>query len=110
MFGRSDRERVCWNTSVRMEQLDAAVWEDVRGLLAEPARVEAEYRRRRDGQRPADASTADILAKLVHAAKRRITRLIDAYQDGLMDKGEFEPRIRRAREAPGAVGGRGRPR
>ena len=49
MFGRCDRERVCWNKSVRMELLDAAVWEDVRSLLAEPGRVEAEYRRRLEG-------------------------------------------------------------
>ena len=51
MFGRCDRERVCWNKSVRMELLDAAVWEDVRSLLAEPGRVEAEYRRRLEGRR-----------------------------------------------------------
>jgi site-specific DNA recombinase len=44
MFGRCDRDRVCWNKSVRMELLDAAVWEDVRSLLAEPGRVEAEGR------------------------------------------------------------------
>jgi site-specific DNA recombinase len=98
MFGRCDRERVCWNKSVRMDRIDAAVWEDVRALLAEPGRVEAEYRRRRDGQEPAGASSADALAKLLHTARRRVTRLIDAYEDGLMDKGEFEPRVRRARE------------
>jgi hypothetical protein len=35
---------------------------------------------------------------MVQAAKRRITRLIDAYEDGLMEKPEFEPRVVRARE------------
>jgi site-specific DNA recombinase len=41
MFSRCDRERVCWDKSVRMELLDAAVWEDVQGLLAEPSRAGA---------------------------------------------------------------------
>jgi site-specific DNA recombinase len=98
MFGRCDRERVCWNKSVRMELLDAAVWEDVRSLLTEPGRIEAEYRRRLEGRGPEGGPRAESIGKLVQAAKRRITRLIDAYEDGLMEKGEFEPRIARARE------------
>src|SRR5689334_6777188 len=97
MFGRCDRERVCWNKSVRMDLLDAAVWEDVRGLLAEPSRVEAEYRRRLAGRQPAGESQGEALGKMIQAAKRRISRLIDAYGDGLMEKGEFEPRVLRAR-------------
>src|SRR5262249_57953229 len=32
MFGRCDRERVCWDKAVRVDQLDAGVWEGVRGL------------------------------------------------------------------------------
>ena len=98
MFGRCDRERVCWNKSVRMELLDAAVWEDVRGLLAEPGRVEADIGVAwRAGDRRA-GPRGESIGKLVQAAKRRITRLIDAYEDGLMEKAEFEPRVIRARE------------
>jgi site-specific DNA recombinase len=98
MFGRCDRERVCWNRSVRMELLDAAVWDDVRSLLAEPGRVAAEYRRRLEGRPAPGESCGDPLGKLTQAAQHRISRLIDAYEDGLMEKGEFEPRILRARE------------
>ena len=98
MFGRCDRERVCWNKSVRMELLDAAVWDDVRALLAEPVRVETEYRRRLEGGGPKAGPCGESLGKLVQAARRRITRLIDAYEDGLMEKAEFEPRVIRARE------------
>src|SRR4051812_17691494 len=98
MFGRGDRERVCWNKSVRMEPLDSAVWEDVQGLLAEPERVEAEYRRRLEGRGPEGVPRGESVGKLVQAAKRRITRLIDAYEDGLMEKAEFESRVVRARE------------
>jgi site-specific DNA recombinase len=98
MFSRCDRERVCWNKSVRMELLDAAVWDDVRALLAEPRRVEAEYRRRLEGGGSKAGPRGESLGKLVQAAKRRITRLIDAYEDCLMEKAEFEPRVIRARE------------
>jgi site-specific DNA recombinase len=96
MFGRCDRVRVCWNRSVRMADLDAVVWDDVRALLADPARVEAEYRRRRDGQ--PSGESAEALDQLIGTAKRRVTRLIDAYEDGLMTRPEFEPRVQRARE------------
>jgi site-specific DNA recombinase len=81
-----------------MELLDAAVWEDVCGLLAEPARVKAEYRRRQEGQPSADASRVESVGKMIQAARRRIARLIDAYEEGLMEKEEFEPRVLRARE------------
>src|SRR5512135_1822633 len=97
MFSRCDRERVCWNKSVRMELLDAAVWEDVRSLLAEPGRVEAEYRRRLEVRGSEGGPRGESIGKLVQAAQRRITRLIDAYEDGLMEKAEFEPRVVRAR-------------
>jgi site-specific DNA recombinase len=98
MFSRCDRERVCWNKSVRMELLDAAVWDDVRSLLAEPGRVEAEYRRRLEGRGSEAGPRGESLGKLVQATKRRITRLIDAYEDGLTEKAEFELRVVRARE------------
>ena len=98
MFGRCDHERVCWNKSVRMDMLDTVVWEDVRVLLAEPGRIEAEYRRRVEGAERATGSQADALGRMIQAARRRIARLIDAYEDGLMNKTEFEPRILRARE------------
>ena len=38
------------------------------------------------------------LSKLVSNVKKMISRLIDAYGDGLLDKSEFEPRISAARE------------
>lgn len=95
MFSRCERERVCWNKSVRMGELDAAVWDDVRGVLTDPGRIEAEYRRRCDGGPTTPGESPD---RLVEAARRRVERLVDAYEDGLLGKAEFEPRIRAARE------------
>jgi site-specific DNA recombinase len=91
-------QRLCWNKQVRTDVLDAAVWEDVRHLLSEPERVRAEYQRRR--QRPETGADREVkqINKMIANVKKMISRLIDAYGEGLLDKSEFEPRILAARE------------
>src|SRR5512142_2486259 len=78
--------------------LDAAVWEDVRRLLSEPERVRKEYERRFEGSETGPNQEVQHLGKLVSNVKKMISRLIDAYGDGLLDRSEFEPRISAARE------------
>jgi site-specific DNA recombinase len=95
---RSGGQRLCWNKAVRTDFLDAAVWEDVRGLLSEPERIRAEYQRRHQRKKPGSDREADQLTKLVSQVKKTISRLIDAYGDGLLEKSEFEPRVSAARE------------
>jgi site-specific DNA recombinase len=91
--------RVCVNRQVRQDLLDRAVWDDVRSLLAEPGRVERELHRRLDPDgddtRPQQGKT---LAAQIDKLRRGIARLIDAYGEGLVDKLEFEPRIKSAKE------------
>ena len=91
-------QRLCWNKQVRTDVLDAAVWEDVRHLLSEPERVRAEYERRLQGPEAGPNQEVEHLNKLINNVKKMISRLIDAYGDGLLDKSEFEPRISAARE------------
>ena len=95
-------ERVCTNTQVRTDRLDAAVWAEVRGLLEEPQRLADEYRRRLDAPHP---ETADRAATATQLAKLRqgLARLIDSYAEGLIEKSEFEPRIGRLRQRIGAL-------
>ena len=38
------------------------------------------------------------MIKLINHVRKTISRLIDAYGDGLLDKSEFEPRVTAARE------------
>src|SRR6516164_1902924 len=109
-------QRLCWNKQVRTDMLDAAVWEDVRRLLSEPERVRKEYERRLQGSETGPNREVQHLDKMVSNVKQMISRLIDAYGDGLLDKSEFEPRISAARERLGQTGGgispadqRGRP-
>jgi site-specific DNA recombinase len=91
-------ERLCWNKQVRTDILDAAVWEDVRRLLSEPERIRAEYERRRRGRETGPGREVEHLRKMIANVKRLISRLIDAYGEGLLEKSEFEPRISAARQ------------
>ena len=91
-------QRLCWNKQIRTDTLDAAVWEDVRRLLSEPERVRTEYERRLHGPETGSNREVKRLNNMIANLKKMISRLIDAYGDGLLDKSDFEPRILAARE------------
>jgi site-specific DNA recombinase len=91
--------RVCPNKQVRQDLLDQAVWSDVRCLLAEPGRIEQELHRRLDPDRgDPQQQMRQKLSAQIDKLRRGIARLIDAYGEGLVDKSEFEPRIKSAKE------------
>jgi site-specific DNA recombinase len=70
----------------------------VAALLAEPHRIEEEYKRRLNiGNEAKDAPCQRKLQIQMSRVQRQISKLIDAYSDGLIEKGESEPRIRDAR-------------
>ena len=89
---------LCWNKQIRTDILDASVWEDVSRLLSEPERVRAEYERRLQRTGADQSHELEHINKLIKNSKKLISRLIDAYGDGLLDKSEFEPRILAAKE------------
>jgi site-specific DNA recombinase len=89
---------ICGNKLLNRGRIDAAVWEDVRGLLLDPTRLAAEHRRRLEGPAEPDDPKATSATRKVAAVRRSLERLIDSYQDGYLEKEEFEPRIRGLRE------------
>ena len=92
-------QRICHNKPVRADLLEAAVWEDVCSLLNEPERIEQEYQRRLDERKDGRRShSLTDLAAIIQRVRRAMARLIDAYGDGLLERTEFEPRIRNARD------------
>jgi len=91
-------QRVCRNTPCRADLLDEAVWQDVAALLADPERVRQEYERRGRGERKQAGRPSERLERLLTKVRRGITRLIDAYQEGFLEREEFEPRMRAAKE------------
>jgi site-specific DNA recombinase len=96
---RCGGQRLCDNPPVRTDVLDAAVWEDVSALLKEPERMRQEYQRRlKPDESSGTARGAVDLSQVTRQVQRAIARLIDAYEAGLLDRAEFEPRIRAARD------------
>jgi site-specific DNA recombinase len=90
-------QRVCDNKQVRTDLLEEAVWEDVCSLLHDPERVSAEFERRLERGEPSMLEVQQLEGQL-QKVRRAITRLIDAYEDGLLNKAEFEPRIKSSKQ------------
>ena len=67
-------------------------------MLSEPERIRVAYERRRRETKPDGAREVDQVTKLIMQVKKSISRLIDAYEEGLLEQSEFEPRISMARE------------
>jgi site-specific DNA recombinase len=94
-FGGGDR--LCDNRQVKTDRLEQAVWEDVSSLLSDPARLKQEYERRVLGTPSTNRSDWDQKHARLQKAKQAVARLIDAFASGLLEPGEFEPRIKEAR-------------
>jgi site-specific DNA recombinase len=91
-------QRICSNTQVRTDLLEVAVWTEVRTLLENPQRMEQEYRRRQQEPTNAKQLNLDNLEAQISKLRQGIGRLIDSYTEGLIDKGEFEPRLTRLKQ------------
>ena len=93
---RHDGDRRCTNASVS-GRVEKAVWSDVCALLQDPERLRREFEARL--HKPAhESAEVSRLEQALAQHKRRLTRLIDAYENGWLDKAEFEPRVRSAKE------------
>jgi len=95
---RMSKKRVCHSQSLRGEKLEEAIWMDVSALLTEPQRIAEEYERRLNTASNDNRSDYRQLQLQITRVQRQISKLIDAYGDSLIEKGEFEPRIREARQ------------
>jgi len=91
-------ERLCQNTPVRTDLLDLAVWQEVCTLLTHPERLAEEYRRRLQPETRAKRTPLATVEGQIGKLRQGVARLIDSYAEGLIDKGEFEPRVTRLRQ------------
>lgn len=89
-------QRVCQNKQARTDKLDDAVWNDLCELLRNPGLLREEYQRRLGSSERASAGQTS-LQKQVEQSRRSVSRLIDAYSDGVISREELDPRLRRAR-------------
>ena len=92
----------CVVRPVRSVEVEAAVWQDVCGLLTHPEKVEEEYQRRLEGFESSKRGL-EPLTRVIEKVRRTLARLIDAYGEGLLKKEEFEPRVQAARERLGRL-------
>ena len=88
-------EPKCSARPIRFEDLDAAIWSQVEKLLENPALIRDELERRREeGLRSNPAEQRR--KKLQHDIERvgnQIDKILDAYQEGLLDLGELRHRM-----------------
>src|SRR5262245_1673018 len=91
-------ERLCQNTQVRTDLLDLTVWQEVCTLLTHPERLAEEYRRRLQPETRAKRTPLATVEGQIGKLRQGVARLIDSYAEGLIDKGEFEPRVTRLRQ------------
>jgi site-specific DNA recombinase len=80
---------------VRIEQLDNLVWEQIWQLLNEPELIHREVQRRLEEFQksdPAEQRKENVARELVRV-EQQTDKLIDAYQEGLMDLAELRQRV-----------------
>ncbi len=88
----------CHKGVLRADRLEALVWADVRALLQDKDRIRQEFAQRleandQDQEPPELRRLQTSIAQL----RKSIARLIDLYQDGLLEKADFETRLTAAR-------------
>jgi site-specific DNA recombinase len=84
----------CDNKPIRGDLLEKAVWDEVVKILQKPDCLEKEYKRRLATGETNDAAR---MASEQKKLRNSIARMIDGYADGIIEKREFEPRIKQAR-------------
>jgi site-specific DNA recombinase len=92
-------ERICTNLQIRTDRLDDIVWQQVIELLAHPERLRDEYERRLNVLEKKEKKSSDTasLEKQRLQMEKGKSRLIDSYTDGLIDKMDFDPKIRQVK-------------
>jgi site-specific DNA recombinase len=92
-------ERICDNKQVRTDRLDDLVWQQVVELLSHPDRLRNEYERRLNvlEQNEKVNLDADALEKQKRHLEKGKSRLIDSYAEGMIDKTDFDPKIKQVK-------------
>ncbi len=97
----SARERKCLQTSAKIEELDAAVWDHVKGLMTDPGRLLEQFENyashASEGEEKERAEAKALKARLKRLAREE-GRLIDAYQEEVISLKELKERTQKLAE------------
>jgi site-specific DNA recombinase len=90
----------CPSRNVKAMEIEAAVWDHVAGLLADPARLVAQFARFADLEAGSDRDRAadQLLRTRVDRTDRADKRLLDAYEAGAVSLAEMSERRQRLAE------------
>jgi site-specific DNA recombinase len=87
-------EAVCSNKQIKGDLLEAAVWDEVKKLLGNPNTILMEHQRRLAEISDLTEDKGCFLEQQISKMKQGISRLIDAYAEGHIEKQDFELRIK----------------
>lgn len=87
--------RVCHNRPVRQDYLDEMVWREVIQLLEEPDLIRTEIQRRLKEIQDSNPTRRrkEVLLKEIARIRKSIEKLLDAYQENLLDLEELRKRM-----------------
>jgi site-specific DNA recombinase len=87
--------RICGNRPVRQDYLDEIVWRQVIQLLEDPELVHAEIERRLQEIQHSNPTRQkkEVLTKQIARAHKSIAKLLDAYQEDLLQLEELRKRM-----------------
>ena len=102
---RFARGRVCYNRPIRQDYLDGIVWTKVVELLTNPELVRAEIKRRIQAIQDANPTKQrkETIEKELLRIERSIKKLLDAYQEDLLQLDELRDRMPRLRKREKAL-------
>lgn len=93
--------RVCHNRPVRQDYLDEMVWKEVIQLLEEPDLIRTEIQRRLKEIQDSNPTKRrkEVLIKEITRTRKSIEKLLDAYQESLLDLEELRKRMPELRKS-----------
>jgi site-specific DNA recombinase len=101
---RHAKGRVCQNKPIRQDYLDKTIWEQVLRLFEDPELIRQEIQRRIQEIQDSNPTKKrkEVLDKQIAHQQKGIDKLIDAYQEGLLELDELRnrmPDLRKRKEA-----------
>lgn len=97
---RHPKGRVCSNRPIRQDYLDEIVWNEVVHLIESPELIIEEINRRIEEAKSSNPTKMrkDVLIKEITRVQKGIDRLLNAFQEGIMELPELRVRIQGLRK------------
>jgi site-specific DNA recombinase len=90
-------ERICNNTQIRADKVEATIWTYVCRILKDPAYLEDALAGQESVSRNPSPEDIDALKVQRQKLQHGIDRLIDTFAEGVIDKDQFTLRMNRAK-------------